>query len=110
MSLTCIFFGIVPMVIYAMIVWRLDRWEKEPVSLLIAGRSRWKIRSCDFESKPVKFLQWHHPKLSCLLRTNRSNTGASSSHRRNDGHPVCESSTANSNFVAARHAAAGAID
>gem|GEM_PF-4199840 len=40
MSLTCIFFGIVPMVIYAMIVWRLNRWEKEPVSLLIAGRSR----------------------------------------------------------------------
>ena len=37
MFLACIFFGIVPMVIYAMIVWRLDRWEKEPVSLLIAA-------------------------------------------------------------------------
>jgi len=46
MFLACIFFGIVPMVIYAMIAWRLDRWEKVPVSLLIAGRSRWKIRSC----------------------------------------------------------------
>ena len=37
MFLACIFFGIVPMVIYAFIVWRLDRWEKEPVPLLIAA-------------------------------------------------------------------------
>lgn len=29
--------GIVPMVIYALVVWRLDRWEKEPLPLLIAA-------------------------------------------------------------------------
>jgi RsiW-degrading membrane proteinase PrsW (M82 family) len=29
--------GIVPMVIYALIVWRIDRWEKEPFSLILAA-------------------------------------------------------------------------
>ena len=29
--------GIVPMVVYALVVWRLDRWEKEPVPLLVAA-------------------------------------------------------------------------
>jgi RsiW-degrading membrane proteinase PrsW (M82 family) len=29
--------GIVPMVIYALIVWRIDRWEKEPLPLLVAA-------------------------------------------------------------------------
>jgi RsiW-degrading membrane proteinase PrsW (M82 family) len=35
--LACIALGIIPMVIYAAIVWRLDRWEKEPIPLLIAA-------------------------------------------------------------------------
>jgi len=30
-------FGIVPMVVYALVVWRLDRWEKEPFPLLLAA-------------------------------------------------------------------------
>ncbi len=29
--------GIVPMVIYALIVWRIDRWEKEPLPLMLAA-------------------------------------------------------------------------
>jgi len=29
--------GIVPMAIYALIIWRLDRWEKEPFGLLFAA-------------------------------------------------------------------------
>ncbi len=28
--------GVLPMVIYALFVWRIDRWEKEPLSLVIA--------------------------------------------------------------------------
>ncbi len=35
--LAAVFFGIVPMVIYALIIWRLDRWEPEPLPLLIAA-------------------------------------------------------------------------
>lgn len=35
--LASIFLGIVPMVIYALLVWRLDRWEKEPFPLLLAA-------------------------------------------------------------------------
>lgn len=35
--LASIFLGIVPMVIYALIVWRFDRWEKEPLSLIFAA-------------------------------------------------------------------------
>jgi len=33
--LASIFLGIVPMVLYALVVWRLDRWEKEPFHLLL---------------------------------------------------------------------------
>lgn len=32
-----VFMGIVPMVIYATLLWWLDRWEKEPLSLLVAA-------------------------------------------------------------------------
>lgn len=35
--LASIVLGIVPMVIYALIVWRLDRWEKEPLPLMLAA-------------------------------------------------------------------------
>lgn len=35
--LASIVLGIVPMVIYALIVWRIDRWEKEPFSLILAA-------------------------------------------------------------------------
>ncbi|MDF1825137.1 MAG: PrsW family intramembrane metalloprotease [Verrucomicrobiales bacterium] len=35
--LASIVLGIVPMIIYALIVWRIDRWEKEPLPLLIAA-------------------------------------------------------------------------
>lgn len=35
--LASVFLGIVPMVIYALIIWRLDRWEKEPFPLLLAA-------------------------------------------------------------------------
>jgi RsiW-degrading membrane proteinase PrsW (M82 family) len=35
--LASVVLGIVPMVVYALIVWRLDRWEKEPIPLLIAA-------------------------------------------------------------------------
>lgn len=35
--LASVVFGIVPMVVYALIVWRLDRWEKEPIPLLLAA-------------------------------------------------------------------------
>lgn len=35
--LASIVLGIVPMVIYALIVWRLDRWEKEPFPLMLAA-------------------------------------------------------------------------
>lgn len=35
--LASIVLGIVPMVVYAFIVWRIDRWEKEPLPLLIAA-------------------------------------------------------------------------
>lgn len=37
MLLASVFLGIIPMVIYALIVWRLDRWEKEPFPLLFAA-------------------------------------------------------------------------
>lgn len=37
MFLACLVLGIVPMVVYATIVWRLDRWEKEPLPLLLAA-------------------------------------------------------------------------
>lgn len=33
---TSIVMGILPMVIYALFVWRIDRWEKEPLPLVIA--------------------------------------------------------------------------
>lgn len=35
--LASIFLGIIPMVVYAIIVWRLDRWEKEPFPLMVAA-------------------------------------------------------------------------
>ncbi len=35
--LASVVLGIVPMVFYALVVWRLDRWEKEPIPLLIAA-------------------------------------------------------------------------
>jgi len=35
--LASIFLGVVPMVIYAFVVWRIDRWEKEPLPLLLAA-------------------------------------------------------------------------
>jgi protease PrsW len=35
--LASILLGIIPMVIYALIVWRLDRWEKEPLPLVLAA-------------------------------------------------------------------------
>ncbi len=35
--LASIVLGIVPMMIYALIVWRLDRWEKEPFPLMLAA-------------------------------------------------------------------------
>jgi len=35
--LASIILGIVPMVVYALIVWRLDRWEKEPFPLMLAA-------------------------------------------------------------------------
>jgi len=35
--LASVVLGIVPMVVYALIIWRLDRWEKEPFSLMLAA-------------------------------------------------------------------------
>jgi len=35
--LASVFLGIVPMVIYALIIWRIDRWEKEPFPLMLAA-------------------------------------------------------------------------
>ncbi len=35
--LASVVLGIVPMVVYAMAVWRIDRWEKEPLPLLLAA-------------------------------------------------------------------------
>jgi RsiW-degrading membrane proteinase PrsW (M82 family) len=35
--LASVILGIVPMVVYALVVWRLDRWEKEPFPLLLAA-------------------------------------------------------------------------
>ncbi len=35
--LASVVLGIVPMVVYALIIWRLDRWEKEPFALLLAA-------------------------------------------------------------------------
>lgn len=35
--LASVILGIVPMVVYALIVWRLDRWEREPFPLLLAA-------------------------------------------------------------------------
>jgi RsiW-degrading membrane proteinase PrsW (M82 family) len=35
--LASVILGIVPMVVYALVVWRLDRWEREPFSLLLAA-------------------------------------------------------------------------
>lgn len=35
--LASVILGIVPMVVYALLVWRLDRWEKEPFPLLLAA-------------------------------------------------------------------------
>lgn len=35
--LASVVLGIVPMVVYALAVWRLDRWEKEPFPLLLAA-------------------------------------------------------------------------
>ncbi|MEM7697231.1 MAG: PrsW family intramembrane metalloprotease [Verrucomicrobiota bacterium] len=35
--LASVLLGIIPMVIYALIVWHLDRWEKEPLHLMIAA-------------------------------------------------------------------------
>lgn len=35
--LASIFLGIFPMILYAIIVWRIDRWEREPIPLLIAA-------------------------------------------------------------------------
>jgi RsiW-degrading membrane proteinase PrsW (M82 family) len=35
--LASVVLGIVPMVVYALVVWRLDRWEKEPFPLLVAA-------------------------------------------------------------------------
>jgi protease PrsW len=37
LALASIFLGIIPMVLYALVVWRLDRWEKEPFHLLLIG-------------------------------------------------------------------------
>jgi RsiW-degrading membrane proteinase PrsW (M82 family) len=35
--LASVILGIVPMVVYALVVWRLDRWEREPFALLLAA-------------------------------------------------------------------------
>lgn len=35
--LASVILGIVPMAVYALVVWRLDRWEKEPFPLLLAA-------------------------------------------------------------------------
>jgi len=35
--LASVVLGIVPMVVYALIIWRLDRWEKEPFPLMLAA-------------------------------------------------------------------------
>ncbi len=35
--LASVILGIVPMVVYALVVWRLDRWEREPFPLLLAA-------------------------------------------------------------------------
>ena len=35
--LASIVLGIVPMVVYALIIWRLDRWEKEPFPLMLVA-------------------------------------------------------------------------
>lgn len=35
--LASVILGIVPMVLYALVVWRLDRWEREPFPLLLAA-------------------------------------------------------------------------
>lgn len=35
--LASVVLGVVPMVIYALVIWRLDRWEKEPLPLLLAA-------------------------------------------------------------------------
>ena len=35
--LASVFLGIIPMAVYALIVWRIDRWEKEPLSLMLAA-------------------------------------------------------------------------
>lgn len=37
LALFSIFLGIIPMVLYALVVWRLDRWEKEPFHLILMG-------------------------------------------------------------------------
>lgn len=35
--LASVFLGLVPMVIYALLIWRVDRWEKEPFPLMLAA-------------------------------------------------------------------------
>ena len=35
--LASIFLGIVPMSLYAFVIWRIDRWEREPFHLIIAA-------------------------------------------------------------------------
>lgn len=35
--LASVFLGIVPMTIYAFVIWRLDRWEREPFPLVLAA-------------------------------------------------------------------------
>ncbi len=35
--LASVFLGIVPMVVYALVIWRVDRWEKEPFPLMLAA-------------------------------------------------------------------------
>lgn len=37
MFFAAVFLGIFPMVVYALLVWRMDRWEKEPFPLILAA-------------------------------------------------------------------------
>jgi len=37
LAIACIFFGVVPMLIFATLIWRIDCWETEPVPLVIGA-------------------------------------------------------------------------
>lgn len=37
LALTSIFLGIVPMVLFALLIWRIDCWETDPVPLIVGA-------------------------------------------------------------------------